>query len=396
MHGTEITNKLIVRKAAAGPSINNLLAPVRKLSDSEKNFLASRTDADAERPKTKEAETEIQIDGRIVLVSRIISPRETVSVAYTEDFEYLAGGYADGIIRMYRSDNSEPSHKLVDPEVTRSPVTCIKHRPTSKSYPISNTLTCTYTNGCVKCWNYNFNQCVYTIREKRQTYGLTYHPRLPKFVTYGDDMNIYMYDEETRTQERTLTKSDNPNAHDGHTSRIYAACFNPRSNHEVCTGGWDNVVQFWDLRQPHAIRHIGGVHICGEGIDINQKGTELITCAFQKDKSIQHWDYPSGKLIKNVEPDIHQSKLYCGKYVGKDFFVCGGTDPNILRFFDIGMGFTKCLVQDLPTAVYGLDLGPPPKINPANRNAPIQKNELTGVPKIAVAAGKGLFQFEPK
>lgn len=46
---------------------------------------------------------------------------------------------------------------------------------------------------------------MFTIREKRQTFGLAYHPRLPKFVTYGDDCKIYLYDEETRTQERILS-----------------------------------------------------------------------------------------------------------------------------------------------------------------------------------------------
>lgn len=58
-------------------------------------------------------------------------------------------------------------------------------------------------------------------------------------------------------------------------SRVFAACFHPKNNYELLTGGWDDVVQFWDLRQPYATRHISGVHMCGEGIDINQRGTEV-------------------------------------------------------------------------------------------------------------------------
>lgn len=69
--------------------------------------------------------------------------------------------------------------------------------------------------------------------------------------------------------------SDNPETHDGHMSRIFAACFHPKNNYELLTAGWDDVVQYWDLRQPHAGRHISGVHMCGEGLDINQKGTEV-------------------------------------------------------------------------------------------------------------------------
>lgn len=179
---------------------------------------------------------------------------------------------------MYQSSTGEPVFTLTDSDVkdNRAPVTSIKHRPVSKVYPITNCYTGTYANGCVKCWSYNFNKCIYTIREKRQTFGIVYHPRFPKFVTFGDDLKVYFYDEETKTQERVLTSSDNPETHDGHMSRVFAACFHPKNNYELLTGGWDDVVQFWDLRQPYATRHISGVHMCGEGIDINQRGTEVI------------------------------------------------------------------------------------------------------------------------
>lgn len=56
----------------------------------------------------------------------------------------------------------------------------------------------------MKCWNYNFTQCVYTIREDRETYGIKYHPKLAKFITFGDDQKIYLYDEITKTQERVF------------------------------------------------------------------------------------------------------------------------------------------------------------------------------------------------
>lgn len=61
----------------------------------------------------------------------------------------------------------------------------------------------------------------------------------------------------------------------GHKSRVFSACFNPSSNHELVSGGWDDTIQFWDIRQPFSQRYIGGVHICGEGIDISQNGKEV-------------------------------------------------------------------------------------------------------------------------
>ena len=62
----------------------------------------------------------------------------------------------------------------------------------------------------------------------------------------------------------------------GHQSRVFCACFNPASNYELISGGWDNTIQFWDVRQPFALRYISGVHICGDGIDISSDGKEVL------------------------------------------------------------------------------------------------------------------------
>lgn len=138
-----------------------------------------------------------------------------------------------------------------------------------------------------------------------------------------------------------MSSSNNPKIHDGHTSRVFAACFHPRSNYELLTGGWDDVIHFWDLRQPHAIRHISGVHMCGQGIDINSKGTEILTCAFQTDNAFQIFDYSSGKLISTLNSQEQVSKLYVGRFVGKDYAVCGGTNPNLFHVIDLSSNMVR-------------------------------------------------------
>ncbi|XP_018334966.1 polyadenylation factor subunit 2-like, partial [Agrilus planipennis] len=196
-------------------------------------------------------------------------------------------------------------------------------------------------NGLVKCWNYSFNQCTYTIREKRQTYNITYHPRLPKFITCGDNGKMYYYDEESKVQERILSGSDNNSVLDGHSSRVFAACFNPQSNYELITGGWDDVVLFWDLRQPFALRHLSGLHMGGEGLDIDSAGKTILTCAWQAENALQLWDYGSGNLITTLEPDIFNTKLYCGRFIGKDYLICGGCQSNLLRLVDKTTSFVS-------------------------------------------------------
>jgi WD40 repeat protein len=68
----------------------------------------------------------------------------------------------------------------------------------------------------------------------------------------------------------------------GHTSRIFACAFNPKSHHELISGGWDNAVVCWDDRQPYATRYFFGAHICGEGLDFDKPGKQVM------DNPMQH------------------------------------------------------------------------------------------------------------
>lgn len=69
--------------------------------------------------------------------------------------------------------------------------------------------------------------------------------------------------------------SNVPDVVDGHKSRVFGVCFNPKSAHELISAGWDNTIQFWDTRQAHSLRFISDVHICGDALDISKNGKEV-------------------------------------------------------------------------------------------------------------------------
>lgn len=50
---------------------------------------------------------------------------------------------------------------------------------------------------------------------------------------------------------------------------------------------------------------------------------------------MQLWDYGSGKLIANLEPDTYHSLLYAGKYVTNSHVACGGCDTDLFRVVDM-------------------------------------------------------------
>ncbi|XP_020284097.1 coatomer subunit beta'-like isoform X2 [Pseudomyrmex gracilis] len=277
---------------------------------------------------------------------------------------------------------------LCDMEIMQNPapVTAVKHRPARKTHPITWTVTTTYANGCVKCWHYPTEQCIYTIRENRQVLGLAFHPAIPKFVTVGDDANLYLYDEETKTRERVFHGSESPDVMDGHTSRVFGICFNPKSAHELISAGWDDTVQFWDTRQAHSLRYISGVHMCGDGLDISRNGKEILTCSWQKDNPMQLWDYGSGKLIANLEPDTYHSLLYAGKYVTNSHVACGGCDTDLFRVVDMRVYSTIAMIRNLKGGVYSLDVGPFESKN-------IKKTRRS-VPRLAFCAGTRIFEVD--
>ncbi|XP_071560650.1 uncharacterized protein [Temnothorax nylanderi] len=326
-----------------------------------------------------------QLIGNINVINQLEVNQDVLCICYTETYDFLAAGLSDGTLRFYKVSSGKNTLVLSDAEMMQNPapVTAVKHRPVHRSHPITRTVIATYANGCVKCWHYPTAQCLYTIRERRQTLGLAYHPTLPKFVTVGDDTNLYLYDEETKTRERVFRGSDAPDVMDGHKSRVFSACFNPKSAHELISAGWDDTIQFWDTRQAHSLRFISGVHMCADGLDISRNGKEILTCAWQKNNPLQLWDYGSGRLIITLEPDSYSSLLYVGKYVTNMYIACGGCDTDLFRIVDLRSHSTIAMIKYFKGGVYSLDVGP------------LESKYSTRIlPKLAFCAGTTIFEVD--
>ncbi|KOB65855.1 putative WD repeat-containing protein [Operophtera brumata] len=173
-----------------------------------------------------------------------------------------------------------------------------------------------------------------------------------------------MYDEEVKTLERAFYSSGIKGVTDGHTSRIFACAFNPKSHHELISGGWDDAVMCWDDRQPYATRYFFGI----------------ITCSWQEKDCIQLWDYGSCKLIETIEPDTFQSKLYCGKLVPRtNLLVCAGSDAN-----------TECCIRNNPGSIYAFDFGTVGRKSQKVQETYKKISEIQSVPRVTFVTGKRL------
>lgn len=61
-------------------------------------------------------------------------------------------------------------------------------------------------------------------------------------------------------------------------------------------------------------RKIFGPHICGDALDIQSQSLsttsrQILTGSWRKDRTLQIWDYGSGKLLKDVPSDYNRSMV---------------------------------------------------------------------------------------
>ena len=76
----------------------------------------------------------------------------------------------------------------------------------------------------------------------------------------------------------------------GHTNRIFSVKFDSLSPHVIYSGGWDCMVNIWDLRTGRNNGTIIGPQICGDAIDVKEDSKTLLTGSFQMKDGLQLWD----------------------------------------------------------------------------------------------------------
>ncbi|XP_063220775.1 POC1 centriolar protein homolog A-like [Bacillus rossius redtenbacheri] len=323
-------------------------------------------------------------DGAITPATVIETNIFVMCVKYLHNFDLLAAGFFDGYVRLFSAKDAEPAGEIMDIQlrVNTAPVTSIKHGGSS-GY-VTNKFVATYGNGLVKCWNYESRKCEYTIIEKRETLGLEFHPSATRFATVGNNPLINIYSEDTHRLEQVHSPSPEPERLSGHSSNVLCVRFHPLDTNEFVTGGWDNTVHVWDLRQRSSVRHFSGVHMCGDAIDFSAAGSQLLTCAWQEEDPLQLWDYGSGRLIAALHPDVFSSKLFCGGYIHKDFVACGGTTDNLFRVVDLRNNSTYGVMRGMPKGVFCMDVGPPrPK-----------RNSQPQLPRLAIGCGASILEID--
>ncbi|XP_038060838.1 WD repeat-containing protein 38-like [Patiria miniata] len=320
-------------------------------------------------------------EGNLRLLHTVECTQDVMCCRYNDDGTLLAVGCVDGSIKVYSTDTGSALYNLTDQETQDShlPCTSIVFRPYKEGDKSLNLLLATYASGMVKFWHTATGDCLHTTHEIRQTLTVAYNKDHSMYITAGSDEKINVYDDKTRKKIFTCQPSPSMSVMDGHRFRVFSLKFHPDKVDEFVSGGWDDTVQFWDVRTEHSNRKICGPHVCGDAIDIDPYHNHIVTGSWRKDYNLQIWDYAKSNLIRTVPQDFNNSLLYCAQWLGKDHVLVGGCDANMVRVIDRGTLQTTGRLVDLPRGVYCLD-----------------NNRKGAVPKFVAGSARNLYFMEMK
>mmetsp|Transcript_38046 Transcript_38046/g.89007 ORF Transcript_38046/g.89007 Transcript_38046/m.89007 type:complete len:366 (+) Transcript_38046:91-1188(+) len=227
---------------------------------------------------------------------------EVFCVRFSPDDQYLAAACSNGSIQVYNALTGKRAFQLNEPEnqdITL-PTTQVRWRPQQSVSKTKNVLVSVGADGKVLHWHAASGKCLHDITEEgNQLFCIDYVADGSQFATAGKKREIRVYDESTKRLSQVLEGGDAVNT-PGHSNRVFALKYHPVMWSVLVTGGWDNTVQFWDLRVGHAVRAIFGPHICGDAVDISQDGNTLLTGSWRLDKQLQLWDFRTENLLESV------------------------------------------------------------------------------------------------
>jgi len=147
----------------------------------------------------------------------------------------------------------------------------------------------------------------------------------------------------------------------GHSNRIFSVKFTDDQN-VIVSGGWDNTVFIWDIREAKSVGFIYGPHICGDAIDI--RGDVMLTGSYSNRDVLQTWSLSNRKLINQIKWDpyspgeFEHGYLYAAlfdKSPKPKYIAAGGAGPNELHMFRNEKGFQLLAKITFPKTVTAID-----------------------------------------
>eukprot|EP00294_Goniomonas_avonlea_P011291 CAMPEP_0114559976 /NCGR_PEP_ID=MMETSP0114-20121206/11207_1 /TAXON_ID=31324 /ORGANISM="Goniomonas sp, Strain m" /LENGTH=402 /DNA_ID=CAMNT_0001745479 /DNA_START=9 /DNA_END=1218 /DNA_ORIENTATION=+ len=290
---------------------------------------------------------------------------EMFCVRYSPDGSLLAGSCGDNTVKLFNTKDGKQLHWLPAQGVVPLPCTTVRWRPQPASSKTRHVLVSADAGGNVMHWHVSSQKCLHTINQPgNQVFALDYKPDGSLFATAGYDRTVRLYDEATKSEIRALGGgfSYGGRYKTGHSNRVFSLKFGITDENLLLSGGWDNTIQIWDLRDVHPVRSIFGPHICGDSVDL--RDNTVLTGSWRLENPLQVWDLPSGRLIREIPFNTWGDAttcLYAAQFSKDRHYsrVCaGGSGTHEARMFDTSTGDLIGRISGMTQGVYSVDFHP--------------------------------------
>lgn len=201
--------------------------------------------------------------------------------------------------------------------------------PGSSSTSKQNTFKAVTSDGRILQWSPLCKNSIEVamVNENNSYQCIDYSPEGSKFVCAGKQPYPEVYDEETLKQIYSILPVDS------HRNKIFCVKFDCEDPNIFFSGGWDRLVNIWDLRvSGKKVGQIGGPVICGEAIDNDPRSYKLLTGSHTKTESLQLWDLRTLGSLQTVPWSVFKSTesamtmTYSAKFIKPkrcSFLACG-------------------------------------------------------------------------
>eukprot|EP00435_Cladocopium_sp_Y103_P040450 s313_g11.t1 len=227
---------------------------------------------------------------------------EAFSVRFNPDNHFLAAAGGHGTVSVFNVSTGKEAYRLNRPGSHTVKQVCWRPETVTSSLRTRGVLVGVSTDGKVRQWHVTSGKCLEEFgagSEHEQLFCVDYNHDGGLLAT-GGLKAIFVIDEETKKQTVRL-EGGNYETTAGHSNRVQAVRFLPAdAPWALISGGWDNSVQYWDLRAGHAVKAILGPHICGDSLDVSADGRHLLTGSYRDQNPLELWDLAQEQRIKVI------------------------------------------------------------------------------------------------
>jgi len=262
--------------------------------------------------------------------------------------QYVIGCYSSGEIKVFDPHGGSHIKDLQkNSEITGLPITSVlKFRPGGESGDHESIIIGGDNDGNITKYDVGDGMALETIKwegeNSNKIYALDYSKNGRHFATAGLDTTVKIYDD--ITMKMTLELDPFKSGHAGHSNRVFAVKFNKEDPNILISGGWDNNIIIYDIREKGPVNSIIGAYICGESLDFS--GNKILSGSNRLDKQLQIWDLETTQLLKNIDwkgngsfKEHNNCRVFCSKFLthtdtGEEYILAGGGVTNEIRLFN--------------------------------------------------------------